>query len=145
MNISVMKIADPDELPLLFDIRHEVFVVGQNVPKEEENDEYELTSTHFLATCDGTMCGTARWRATEEGVKLERFAVLEEYRGKGVAKALLDAMLKDISKNKTVRGKKIYLHAQVYVVPFYEKNGFVPEGEEFVEAGIRHLKMYLPQ
>lgn len=144
MEISVMKVADPDDLSFLLQIRHEVFVVGQNVPKEEENDEFEYTSTHFLATYDGTMCGTARWRETQEGVKLERFAVLEEFRGKGVAKALLDGMLADIKKNKKTREKKIYLHAQVHVIPFYEKSGFVIEGEEFVEAGIRHKKMYLP-
>lgn len=143
MAISVTKIFDPEELKILFEIRHEVFVVEQNIAPEDESDEYEYESTHFMATYDGTLCGTARWRFTDEGVKLERFAVLEDFRGKGVAGALLEAMLKDVRKNPKSKGKKIYLHAQFRVVPFYQKRGFAPEGDEFVEAGIRHLKMVL--
>ena len=37
----------------------------------------------------------------------------------------------------------IYLHAQVDVIPFYEKIGFIKEGDQFEEAGIQHYKMYL--
>ena len=37
----------------------------------------------------------------------------------------------------------IYLHAQVQVIPFYEKEGFIKEGGIFEEAGIMHYKMKL--
>jgi hypothetical protein len=50
--------------------------------KEEELDEHEVTSTQFLAFHSGVSCGTARWRFTEKGVKLERFTVLKPYRNK---------------------------------------------------------------
>jgi predicted GNAT family N-acyltransferase len=87
-----------------------------------------------MATIDDLPIGTARWRFTENGIKLERFAVLEEYRDKGAATALLKEVLNDVLKEN----KPVYLHAQVQVVGFYEKFGFKPVGDEFVEADIRH-------
>ena len=36
-----------------------------------------------------------------------------------------------------------YLHAQTYAVKFYERFGFIAEGDEFEEAGIPHLQMRL--
>ncbi|MNC99759.1 hypothetical protein D3C83_181530 [compost metagenome] len=37
--------------------------------------------------------------------------------------------------------KKIYLNAQVAAMNFYAREGFVAEGEMFMEAGIQHFKM----
>ena len=36
---------------------------------------------------------------------------------------------------------KIKLGAQTTAIPFYEHLGFVPEGEEFLDAGIPHRAM----
>ncbi len=36
---------------------------------------------------------------------------------------------------------RLTMHAQSHLVGFYEKRGFVAQGEEFVEAGIRHRVM----
>ena len=35
------------------------------------------------------------------------------------------------------------MHAQLDVIPFYEKMGFKKEGDLFIEANIRHYKMSL--
>lgn len=35
----------------------------------------------------------------------------------------------------------IILHARATAVRFYEKNGYVKQGEEFTEVGISHFKM----
>jgi len=81
--------------------------------------------------------GTSRWRQTDEGIKLERFAVLKNYRMKGVASVLLSRMLSDLIE----KTQKIYLHAQLHAAPVYAKFGFEPVGENFWEAGIEHVKM----
>ena len=119
-------------------IRHVVFVIGQNCPEELEW-EYEEESTHFLVLDNGESVATARHRKTEKGYKLERFAVLESKREKGYGKIVLKAILDDLSDFKGL----IYMHAQKQVLPFYEKLGFKKGGEEFEEAGITHFKMYL--
>jgi predicted GNAT family N-acyltransferase len=136
--LLVKKIEDEVTLKKAFEIRQKVFVEEQQVDPELEYDEYEEGSTHYLALLDGIPVGTARWRKTEKGIKLERFAVLEEAREKGVGNCLLKQCLADIPKQGI-----IYLHAQVQVIPFYERSGFVAEGEEFIEADIRHRKMVL--
>jgi predicted GNAT family N-acyltransferase len=82
--------------------------------------------------------GTARWRRTADGIKLERFAVLAEFRKKGVASALLETILDDVLLEHP---SKIYLHSQIQAVPLYEKYGFEKQGDIFTEAGIEHYKM----
>ena len=142
--IDVLPISSPADLDLAFSIRRQVFVDEQQVPPEEEYDEFETSSTHFLALADSVPCGTARWRRTSNGVKLERFAVLKEYRNRGVAKALVQAVLNDIFGQQPEPIESIYLHAQVTAMPLYTGFGFVPVGHLFDEAGIQHQKMVLP-
>lgn len=120
------------------EIRHKVFVIGQKCPKDLEY-EFEDESTHFIIFNNDKAVGTARYRKTIKGYKLERFAVLERYRGYGYGKNILEAILSDL-KNYT---GTIYLHAQVQVQYFYEKLGFIKDGEIFEEAGILHYKMFL--
>lgn len=142
--INVLPISSPEDLDIAFTIRRKVFVDEQQVPAEEEYDEYEVSSQHFLARADGIPCGTARWRRTSNGIKMERFAVLEEYRSKGVGKALVSAVLNDIFSQQPEPIESIYLHAQVSAMPLYTSFGFIAVGPMFEEAGIKHYKMVLP-
>jgi predicted GNAT family N-acyltransferase len=133
--IEVSKVSDPSDLEKAFAIRREVFVDEQNCPPELER-ENEDVSTHFLATVDGEPAGAARWRKTDKGYKLERFAVLSKFRG-GVGAELVKAVLADLPADAGC----IYLHAQTPAVTLYEKFGFEKVGPEFEEAGIKHYKM----
>ena len=119
-------------------IRHKVFVIGQNCPEEIEW-EFEEESTHFLVLDNKEAVATARHRETNNGYKLERFAVLESKRGNGYGHIVLKAILEDLSNFNG----NIYIHAQLDVIPFYEKMGFEKEGDLFEEANITHYKMSL--
>jgi predicted GNAT family N-acyltransferase len=136
MQISINKIKNEEEQKTVWAIRHEVFVIGQNCPEELEW-ENEEESTHYLALLDGEPMGTARWRETEKGIKLERFAVLAVARNKGIGSALVQALTQELGTT----GKLLYLHAQLEAAPLYAKFGFKPKGENFWEAGIEHVKM----
>lgn len=138
MSIRINKVDSELELAHVFEIRREVFVVEQDCPPELEW-EFEEESTHFLARLDELPVGAARWRKTEKGYKLERFAVAMAYRGKGVGEALVAAVLADLPKDASY----VYLHAQVQAMGLYRKFGFEPEGPQFEEAGIQHFKMVL--
>ncbi|WP_426490881.1 GNAT family N-acetyltransferase [Hymenobacter sp. 102] len=139
--ILVHRVTTEQDLLAALAIRHTVFVLGQSVPADLENDHHDRTdATHYLAQTEaGTPCGAARWRTTENGVKLERFAVLAEYRNQQVGAALLAAVLQDVQAAHPTA--EIYLNAQVAAVRFYERHGFVKAGEAFWEAGIEHYKM----
>lgn len=136
MDIQVNKVSSEEELEKVFEIRRVVFVEEQNCPPELEW-ENEDVSIHFLATADAVPCGACRWRKTENGYKLERFAVLKEFRGKGIGYKLVETILKDLPQNANL----IYLNAQLDAMPLYAKFGFVAEGPQFEEAGIQHFKM----
>ena len=138
MSIRINKVDSELELAHVFEIRRGVFVDEQDCPPELEW-EFEEESTHFLARLDELPVGAARWRKTEKGYKLERFAVAMAYRGKGVGQALVAAVLSDLPEEATY----VYLHAQVNAMGLYSKFGFLAEGLQFEEAGIQHFKMVL--
>jgi len=129
---------DSELMQIAHQIRHEVFVIGQNCPADLEY-EFEEESTHFLVLYNGKAVATARHRKTKNGYKLERFAVPKSQRGKGYGNVVLKAILEDLQGFKGL----IYMHAQKQVLPFYEKFGFIKEGGGFEEAGIMHYKMTL--
>ncbi len=141
--IIVKKIDNKKDLKKAQEIRHQVFVVGQHVPVEDEIDAFEDESNHYLAFLNNTPVGAARWRTTENGVKLERFSVLKEFRGSGAGSALIDQVLKDVKNSEVGKEKQIYLHAQIEVISLYRKYGFRKVGEMFEESGILHYKMIL--
>ena len=143
MPATARRITDLRDLDAAFTIREKVFVEGQGVPATLENDLHDRTDArHYLArTEDGIPAGAARWRETDHGVKLERFAVLEGYRNQQIGAALLHAVLADVQAE--LPHADVYLNAQLRAVPFYERHGFVKEGELFEEANIQHYKMLL--
>lgn len=117
-------------------IRTRVFIEEQGVPPELEWDGLDEHAYHIVAYApDGVAIGTGR--LTQDG-HIGRVAVLEEWRGKGVGKALLDMLL--VVANK-MGNDEVKLNAQVRARDFYLKCGFVAEGNEFMEAGIPHLAM----
>lgn len=118
-------------------IRTEVFVIEQNVDPILEYDEFEESSQHYLIYFDEKPVGTARWRETTDGIKLERFAVLKDYRNKQIGDQLLKQVMKDVLPLR----KQIYLHAQINALSFYEREGFSTIGKTFEEAEITHYKM----
>lgn len=143
MKISVEKVLNKEQLDKVFQIREDVFVIEQEVDPSEEYDEFEETSVHFLAKLGQEPAGTARWRFTDKGIKLERFAVIKAMRGKGVGQALVKAVLDDIAMHQESKGKKLYMHAQLDAIPLYAKFGFKKVGEIFEECNILHYKMEL--
>jgi len=138
-DIQIQKVQSPKDLEQVFSIRADVFITEQGVPPSIERDEWDTTSTHVLAWLGGTAVGTARYRETSEGIKLERFAVLPPFRGRGIGQALVKFILSQLPQNATV-----YLNAQEGVIEFYERFGFQLVGPRFLEAGIVHQKMVLP-
>jgi predicted GNAT family N-acyltransferase len=134
---EVTPILTAKDMESAFEIRRQVFVIEQKVDPAEEYDEYETTCEHLLARFNGVPCGTARIRKTENGIKLERFAVLQSYRGKGVGAALVENCLKRLES-----GTHAYMHAQEHALEFYAKHGFQPVGERFWECEIPHFKMW---
>ncbi|MBS0496690.1 MAG: GNAT family N-acetyltransferase [Gammaproteobacteria bacterium] len=124
--------------PALRAIRTAVFIHEQHVPEAMEWDEFDAISVHLLAhDTAGQPVGTAR--LLPDG-HIGRMAVLKEWRGQGIGSAMLRKLLQELTQRHQ---RKALLNAQTSAVPFYEKFGFRVLGEEFMEAGIPHVKMTL--
>ncbi|PSJ17180.1 GNAT family N-acetyltransferase [Nitrosomonas supralitoralis] len=124
------------EASALQDIRTTVFIQEQQVPVSLEWDEFDVISLHMLAFNNyGKPVGTAR--LLPDG-HIGRMAVLKEWRGKGYGSAMMHQILNELRSRDMQKG---LLNAQTSAVKFYEKFGFQAYGEEFVEAGIPHVKM----
>ena len=142
METRVIKATTEAEKKKAFAIREEVFVIEQQVPADEEFDEFETSSHQFVALDkNDEPVGSARWRHTEKGIKLERFTVKKSLRGKGLGTQIVQAVLDDISKN-VPKGTFLYMHSQLDAVPLYAKFGFQKKGNQFDECGIMHYLMW---
>ncbi len=124
-------------------IRGIVFVHEQNCPFSEEYDSYDCLDVagvdHIIGKKDEQPVATGRIIYKENKVaKLERFAVLTQFRGKGVGKGLIEYMLATSLAKKC---DTIYIHAQTRLLEYYERLGFFADGQVFVEANIEHKKM----
>ncbi len=120
-------------------VRRAVFVEGQGVDEIIDFDGKDQTCAHLLLTLDEEAAGTLRIRRTEEGIKLERIAVLENHRGKQLGKLLVETALALVSG-------RIYIHAQTNSKDFYHKVGFIIEDPTvYYEANIPHVTMIWPK
>jgi predicted GNAT family N-acyltransferase len=136
IEVKRFTIKDNNLAEQAFSIRRKVFVDEQGVDQALEYDK-EDQSNHYLLLLAGKPIAAARWRETLKGIKLERFAVLPEFRNRGFGEIILNEVLKDVKS----LDKPVYLHSQARAVPFYERNGFLKEGNVFIEAGIEHYYM----
>lgn len=151
--MEIRPVTTEAEWQLSRSIRERVFIVGQDCAPEEEWDAHDpdgalADAHHVLGTEEGpdgeVAVATARWREVEwqghPAAKLERFAVLSEYRGGGRGRALVRHLL---AEGREAGFSTFLLHAQAHLEAFYADFGFERVGEVFEEAGIPHVKMVL--
>jgi predicted GNAT family N-acyltransferase len=124
-------------LDVAMKLRMKVFVKEQSVPFKLEYDGDDALATHMLLYHENKPVATCRYRTTDEGIKLERFAVKKSKRNNGFGKTLLKNALDETQGFQKTR----YLYAQTTQIGFYEKMGFYAIGKPFQDAGIEHIKM----
>ena len=140
-DVIVQVAASEEEQAVTFAIRYTVFVEGQNVPLEIERDEFDDAAIHILARDRDTGSPIGAARIVDKGngqAKIGRVAILDGWRGAGRGYALMRGVLEEA---KAAGFTEAVLDSQAYVVGFYERLGFIAEGEEFEEAGIPHRRM----
>ncbi|MGB8698606.1 MAG: GNAT family N-acetyltransferase [Thermosynechococcaceae cyanobacterium] len=129
-----------DEIPAIRRIRETVFQDEQGIDPQLEWDGLDEQSIHLVAQIGDDRAGVARLREIEDGatLKLERLAVLADYRHQGIGSELVHTA---IAYSREQGYRQMIIHAQSTTVRFYEHLGFTAMGDPFDEAGIAHLKM----
>lgn len=129
----------------LREIRQRVFIEEQGVKVPEEWDGEDNNAQHFLLLNGHTAIGCARIITENSGDDLHigRVAILAEYRGQGAGLTLMRHLIDWCTGQ--CPDASVYLHAQTSVTGFYQQLGFICQGEVFMDAGIPHISMRLPQ
>ena len=140
--IQVRRAESPQDVRACLRLRWTVFVEEQGVRPSEEVDAHDQVAVHALALIDGVPCGAARFIFASPGVaKIQRMAVIDDVRKRGVGRALLDFLEEEARRRGAVR---FTLWAQTHARQFYQRAGYTAEGPEFDDAGIPHISMSKP-
>jgi predicted GNAT family N-acyltransferase len=137
--VTVRSTRDAKEIEAAMDLRVRVFCGEQGVSEEEERDDLDAEATQIVAVDENGVIATCRLRYPEGGVcKLERMVVDARLRGQGVGARLLTGAE---GEARSEGAEEMVLHAQRRAEAFYAANGYVAEGETFMDAGIEHVRM----
>ncbi len=140
MNIRVKPMESPEEWLGACEVRRLVFQEEQGISADLEFDGQDDAAQHFIALIGQQIVGTARVRYFPEqnAAKIERMAVLSNFRKQGIGFELMQHILNYLQLTGVQTTK---IHAQERVKPFYERLGFQQQGLPFDEAGISHVSM----
>lgn len=124
------------ELYEVLKARSQIFIVEKKMICLDP-DGADVSAKHFMLKDDGKLIAYLRGLEDGEWYKLGR--IISVTHGLGHGKILMERALRYIKDNNLK--KKVYINAQCDAVPFYEKCGFVPVGDEFMEENVRHRRM----
>ena len=101
-------------------------------------DNVDYTAYHLFLEENGEVAAYLRAFKGENDGEIHIGRVLSVEHNKGLGTDLMNKTIDYFKQNKI---KSIVLNSQIPAVKFYKKLGFNTVGEEFIEAGIPHIKM----
>ena len=120
------------------DLRVRTFVIGRGVPKEIEIDGKDPELLHFCIYEDDKLLAYLRAEDIGDMLHIGRVCVEESSRKQGLGRKLLEFLF-DYAKKKGF--SSVELSAVDTAVGFYEKIGFIAEGDYYLETGVPHIYM----
>ncbi|OUJ70018.1 GNAT family N-acetyltransferase [Hymenobacter crusticola] len=134
------------ELYALLQLRNEVFVAEQACPYQDI-DGCDQQSLHLLGQTEaGELAAYARLLpagVSYPQVSLGRVVTSPRYRAHKLGRPLLTEAIRQCEAQ--LGAGPIQIGAQQYLRGFYERFGFVAEGENYLEDGIPHVHMMRAQ
>ncbi len=101
-------------------------------------DNVDYNAYHLFLEENGEVVAYLRAFSGETVGEMHIGRVLSVEHNKGIGTKLMKKALEYFKENDV---KNIVLNSQIPAVGFYKKLGFNTVGEEFIEAGIPHIKM----
>ncbi|WP_318498503.1 GNAT family N-acetyltransferase [Photobacterium leiognathi] len=120
---------------LIRTVREQVFIQEQQIDPEIEFDNLDSEAVHVLVMDGEQPLGTGR--ILSDG-HIGRIAIMKSARGQGLGAKVVQALVEYALQQGYPR---VDLGAQTHAVDFYRKLGFMPYGDEFMEANIPHQAM----
>lgn len=167
---EIRKVNTTADLLSCFSVRFDVFVQEQKVPfvLEVDHRDFLPSTVHILVLENENPVGTLRViQDSATSYHLGRIAVLEDSRGRGLGRLLVEQAHAELAKrheigeyergdhapqaehkpsdhaqNEPAEGVEITLDAQEYAIAFYERLEYsLTDRERFLDAGIWHREM----
>lgn len=120
-------------------IRECVFIKEQGF--QNEFDDIDKFALHVVLYVEHKAIGCGRIYPDKEDAALwhlGRLAIKKAYRSCGYGAAIIHA-LEERARKKGAR--KILLSAQQHAIPFYQRNGYTPYGETYLDEHVPHQMM----
>jgi ElaA protein len=138
--VKSRKIRGPElsasDLQAVLQLRAEVFVVEQDVAYQDvDGRDLDPGTTHYLLEDDVLLAYLRVLTEPDGDLRIGRVCTAQKARGTGLGYQVMAAAVEDL------HGARSVLEAQVYAKGFYERFGYVAEGEEYLEDGIPHVTM----
>ena len=121
-------------------IRKTVFTNELGIPESELFDECDESCDHFIMFDGKNVVGSIRFVSFGKTIKLERMAILQEYRKKNYGK---NSILQLREFYNALGYTRMFLDSIYSVRNFYKKCGFLEQGKIFQRVGIDHIRMSL--
>ena len=127
-------------------LRIEVFVVEQECWYQDLDDK-DKEAIHLMGWDDNQLCGYARIVASgvsyKNAASIGRVVTNKRMRNSGSGQKL---MKEAINQCQSIHSEcDIKISAQYHLIRFYQKFGFIEEGEQYLEDNIPHIGMLLKQ
>lgn len=140
MTIAIQEVAfASEEYREILKLRYEILrrPLGLEVSaKDVATDDKEF---HIAAFDNGKIIGCVVLRPiTHDIIKLRQMAVYDAYQGKGIGTKLV-RYAEELASSRGF--KTMETHARTVAQSFYQKLGYVAEGEAFIEATVPNIKM----
>ena len=132
-----------EEIYNILKLRSEVFVVEQNCVYQDIDEKDQKAVHLFLEKNNEIIAYTRIFKKGdyyEENPSIGRVVVSKKERGKNLGKEIMLNSIEFIKKE--LEGRKIELSAQKYLDKFYTDLDFYSEGEDYLEDGIPHQRMF---
>jgi ElaA protein len=140
--VKSRKIRGPElsaaDLQAVLKLRAEVFVVEQqSLYQDVDGRDLDPGTVHYwLADDDDRILAYLRRLTETDGeLRIGRVVTAKDARGCGLGYQVMAAAVEDLN------GARSVLESQTYAQGFYERFGYVAEGEEYIEDGIPHITM----
>ena len=132
-----------EEIYNILKLRSEVFVVEQNCVYQDIDEKDQKAIHIFIQKNNEIIAYTRIFKKGdyyEENPSIGRVVVSKKERGKNLGKEIMTESIEFIKKE--MEGRKIELSAQKYLDKFYKELSFYSEGEDYLEDGIPHQRMF---
>lgn len=128
-------------IPEFYDLsveRIRTFVVAQN-RVYQEIDAIDPLAHHILGYQSGRLVAYARVFGANDNATFGRVLTVPEVRGQGIGRLLMQQITTELARD--FAGQPVVIEAQVDKQHFYEKFGYVAQGQPFVFHHTCHIKM----